>query len=146
MNEKLIKDYKSFLDECKTERECVTRIIKDAEKKGYKNITKCKKLKSGDKVYITKMNKAIALFNIGTEPIEKGMNILGAHIDSPRLDAKQNPLYEKDNITYLNTHYYGGIKKYQWTTLPLAIHGVVCKKDGSLVNVVIGETADDPVF
>ena len=146
MNEKLIKDYKTFLDECKTERECVAKIIKDAEKKGYKDITKCKKLKSGDKVYITKMNKAIALFNIGTEPIAKGMNILGAHIDSPRLDAKQNPLYEKDNITYLNTHYYGGIKKYQWTTLPLAIHGVVCKKDGTCVNIVIGESTEDPVF
>ena len=146
MNEKLIKDYKTFLDECKTERECFAKIIKDKKKKGYKDIKKCKKLKSGDKVYITKMNKAIALFNIGTEPIAKGMNILGAHIDSPRLDAKQNPLYEKDNITYLNTHYYGGIKKYQWTTLPLAIHGVVCKKDGTCVNIVIGESAEDPVF
>ena len=146
MNEKLITDYKNFLDNGKTERECVEQIIKLAEAKGYKDITKCKKLKAGSKVYITKMNKAIALFNIGTEAIEKGMNILGAHIDSPRLDAKQNPLYEKDNITYLNTHYYGGIKKYQWTTIPLAIHGIVCKKDGTSVNVVIGESADDPVF
>ena len=146
MNEKLIENYKIFLNNGKTERECVEQIIKLAEAKGYKDITKCKKLKAGNKVYITKMNKAIALFNIGTEPVEKGMNILGAHIDSPRLDAKQNPLYEKDNITYLNTHYYGGIKKYQWTTIPLAIHGVVCKKDGTSVNVVIGESADDPVF
>ena len=145
-NDKLIAQYKSFLDNGKTERECVAQIITMAAKAGYKDINKCKKLAAGDKVYVTKMNKAIALFQIGSEGLEKGMNILGAHIDSPRLDAKQNPLYEKDNITYLNTHYYGGIKKYQWTTLPLAIHGVVCKKDGSLVNVVIGETADDPVF
>ena len=146
MNETLIVDYKNFLDKGKTERECVTQIIKSAEKKGYKDISHYKKLKAGDKVYINKMNKAVALFEIGLEPIEKGMNILGAHIDSPRLDAKQNPIYEKDNVTYLNTHYYGGIKKYQWTTIPLAIHGVVCKKDGTTVNVVIGENSDDPVF
>ena len=145
-NEKLISQYKKFLDNGKTERECVAQIIAMASKAGYKDILKCKKLAAGDKVYITKMNKAIALFQVGSEPLERGMNILGAHIDSPRLDAKQNPLYEKDNITYLNTHYYGGIKKYQWTTLPLAIHGVVCKKDGTTVNVVIGEAADDPVF
>ena len=146
MNEKLISDYKNFLDTGKTERECVQQIIALAEKNGYKNIYDCSKLKEGDKVYITKMNKAIALFEIGSDKIENGLNILGAHIDSPRLDAKQNPLYEKDNITYLNTHYYGGIKKYQWTTLPLAIHGVVCKKDGSTVNIVIGEDDADPVF
>ena len=146
MNEKLIEDYKNFLDKGKTERECVQEIIKLAQAKGYKDISEFDSLKKGDKVYITKMNKAVALFEIGSGSIEKGMNILGAHIDSPRLDAKQNPLYEKDNITYLNTHYYGGIKKYQWTTLPLAIHGVVCKKNGSLVNVVIGEDEADPVF
>ena len=146
MNEKLISDYKTFLDKGKTERECVAQIIESAKAKGYKDISEFKKLKKGDKVYITKMNKAIALFEIGSGKIEEGMNILGAHIDSPRLDAKQNPLYEKDNITYLNTHYYGGIKKYQWTTLPLAIHGLVCKKDGSVVNVVIGEDEADPVF
>lgn len=146
MNEKLIEDYKNFLDNGKTERECVQEIIKLAQAKGYKDISEFDSLKKGDKVYITKMNKAVALFEIGSGSIEKGMNILGAHIDSPRLDAKQNPLYEKDNITYLNTHYYGGIKKYQWTTLPLAIHGVVCKKDASLVNVVIGEDEADPVF
>ncbi len=146
MNETLIVDYKNFLNNGKTERECVAQIIKSAEKKGYKDISKFKKLKPGDKVYITKMNKAIALFQIGLEPIDKGLNILGAHIDSPRLDAKQNPLYEKDNITYLNTHYYGGIKKYQWTTTPLAIHGIICKKDGKTVNVVIGENNDEPVF
>ena len=142
----LIEQYKKFLDKGKTERECVEELIAMAKKAGYKDLNSCKKLKAGDKVYITKMNKAIALFQMGSEPLEKGMNILGAHIDSPRLDAKQNPLYEKDNITYLNTHYYGGIKKYQWTSLPLAIHGVVCKKDGSTVKVIIGEDAEDPVF
>ena len=146
MNEKLISDYKTFLDKGKTERECVAQIIESAKAKGYKDISEFDSLKKGDKVYITKMNKAIGLFEIGSGKIEEGMNILGAHIDSPRLDAKQNPLYEKDNITYLNTHYYGGIKKYQWTTLPLAIHGLVCKKDGSIVNVVIGEDEADPVF
>ena len=145
-NNKLIEQYKKFLDKGKTERECVEELIAMAKKAGYKDLASCKKLKAGDKVYITKMNKAIALFQLGSEALEKGMNILGAHIDSPRLDAKQNPLYEKDNITYLNTHYYGGIKKYQWTSLPLAIHGVVCKKDGSSVKVIIGEDAADPVF
>ena len=146
IGENLIENYKNFLNNGKTERECVSQIIKTAEANGYKNVYSCKSLKAGDKVYVQKMNKAIALFQIGTDSIENGMNILGAHIDSPRLDAKQNPLYEKDFVTYLNTHYYGGIKKYQWTTLPLAIHGIVCKKDGSKVNVVIGENNDEPVF
>ncbi|MCQ2582556.1 MAG: aminopeptidase [Treponema sp.] len=146
MNNTLITDYKKFLDNGKTERECVEQIIKMAKKYGFKDINSCNSLKSGDKVYITKMDKAIALFEIGSDSLENGINILGAHIDSPRLDAKQKPLYEKDNITYLNTHYYGGIKKYQWTTLPLAIHGVVFKKDGTKVNVVIGEDPADPVF
>ncbi len=146
MDDKLIEQYKKFLDNGKTERECVEQLVAMAKKAGYKDLNACKKLKTGDKVYITKMNKAIALFQLGSLPLEKGMNILGAHIDSPRLDAKQNPLYEKDNISYLNTHYYGGIKKYQWTTLPLAIHGVVCKKDGTTVKVIIGEDAADPVF
>ena len=146
INETLVEEYKEFLSLGKTERECVNQIVLAAEKAGYKNMEKVKKLKKGDKVYIVKMNKAVALFNIGSDSIENGMNILGAHIDSPRLDAKQNPLYEKENITYLNTHYYGGIKKYQWTALPLAIHGVVCKTDGTSVNVVIGEEESDPVF
>lgn len=146
MNEELISGYKKFLDNGKTERECVQQIIEIAESKGYKDISNFEKLNPGDKVYITKMNKAIALFEIGKDKLENGMNILGAHIDSPRLDAKQNPLYEKDSIVYLNTHYYGGIKKYQWTTLPLAIHGVVCKKDGSTVKIVIGEDESEPVF
>ena len=112
----------------------------------YKDINDFNSLKAGDKFYITKMNKAIALFQMGTSSLENGMNILGAHIDSPRLDGKQNPIYEKDNIFYFNTHYYGGIKKYQWTTLPLAIHGIVCKKDDTIINVTIGEDEDDPVF
>ena len=146
IDEQLIVDYKNFLNKGKTERECVSEIIKMARENGYKDVSEFKNLKSGDKVYITKMNKAVALFEIGVGQIENGMNILCAHIDSPRLDAKQNPIYEKDFVTYLNTHYYGGIKKYQWTAIPLAIHGVICKKNGETVNVVIGENQDDPVF
>lgn len=146
MDEKLIENYKDFLTNGKTERECVNQIVELAERKGYKNIDDVTKLKKGDKVYIKQMNKAIALFEIGSDSLEKGINILGAHIDSPRLDAKQNPLYEKDCMVYLNTHYYGGIKKYQWTTLPLAIHGVVCQKNGKIINVVLGEDENDPVF
>ena len=146
MDEKLLENYKDFLTNGKTERECVNQIVELAEKKGYKNIDDVTELKKGDKVYIKQMNKAIALFEIGSDSLEKGINILGAHIDSPRLDAKQNPLYEKDCMVYLNTHYYGGIKKYQWTTLPLAIHGVVCQKNGKIINVVLGEDENDPVF
>lgn len=146
MKETLISEYKSFLDKGKTERECVCQIIEKARTFGYKDISEYSELKAGDKVYITKMNKAIMLFNIGNENIENGMNILGAHIDSPRLDCKQNPLIEKDFIVYLNTHYYGGIKKYQWVTIPLALHGVICKTDGTTVNVNIGESLEDPVF
>lgn len=146
MTDNLIEDYKSFLNNGKTERECVSQLISWAEGEGFKDVREYKSLKAGDKVYVQKMNKAIALFVLGTEPLENGMNILGAHIDSPRLDVKQNPLYEKDFIVYLNTHYYGGIKKYQWVTLPLAIHGIVCKKDGTSVNVCVGESGDDPVF
>ena len=142
----LIEEYKKFLENGKTERECVSLIIHLAEKNGYKDIQKTDSLKPGEKVYVCKRNKSIALFEIGTGSIENGMNILGAHIDSPRLDVKQNPLYEKDFIVYLNTHYYGGIKKYQWVTLPLALHGVVCLKDGSTVKVSIGEKSDEPVF
>ena len=144
--QELIAAYKNFLDKGKTERECVAEIIKTAEKYGYKNLDTVEKIKAGDKVYIQKMNKSIALFKIGTEDLKNGLVILGAHIDSPRLDIKQNPLYERDFAVYLNTHYYGGIKKYQWVTLPLAIHGVVCKTDGSVVNVKIGEDENDPVF
>ena len=142
----LIKRYKNFLDNGKTERECVNQMIKIASENGYSSIETFDSLNPGDKVFVQKMNKAVAFFEIGSEKIENGFNILGAHIDSPRLDAKQKPLYEKDFIAYLNTHYYGGIKKYQWVTLPLAIHGVVCKTDGTAVNVKIGEKESEPVF
>ncbi len=146
IDEALISGYKNFLDQGKTERECVDSLVAEAEKNGFRNIDSVETLKAGDKVYTTKFGKAIALFRIGSENIEKGMNILGAHIDSPRLDVKQNPLYENTFLVYLNTHYYGGIKKYQWVTIPLAIHGVVCKKDGTTVKVCIGEDENDPVF
>ncbi len=134
-----ITGYRAFLDNGKTERECIKEIIKSAEAKGYRNIESVESLKTGDKVYYVQYSKSIALFQIGSEPIENGMNILGAHIDSPRLDVKMNPLYENDGIVYLDTHYYGGIKKYQWVTLPLAIHGVVVKKDGTKSEICIGE-------
>ncbi|MDO4556156.1 MAG: aminopeptidase [Lachnospiraceae bacterium] len=143
------KAYKNFLDAGKTERECVERLVAEAEAKGYKNLEALmesgEKIKTGDKVYAVCMKKALAMFQIGAEPMENGMNILGAHIDSPRLDLKQNPLYEDTDLAYLDTHYYGGVKKYQWVTLPLALHGVVVKKDGSVVPVVIGEEEEDPI-
>lgn len=148
--EKVNKEYREFLDKGKTERECTAFSIEMAKKAGYVELEECirqgKKLKAGDKVYCQWMNKTVALFNIGNKPIEEGINILGAHIDSPRLDIKQNPLYEDNGFAYLDTHYYGGIKKYQWVALPLAIHGVVVKKDGTAVNIVIGEDEKDPVF
>lgn len=141
--------YKAYISKCKTERECVVEAIKDAEKNGYKDLKKIiekgKKVKAGDKVYYNNMGKALVLFHIGTEELEKGMKILGAHIDSPRIDLKQNPLYEDTEMALFDTHYYGGIKKYQWVTLPLALHGVVVKKDGTVVNVVVGEEETDPV-
>ena len=140
--------YMDFLNNGKTERECVSRVVEEAEKKGYRALTDAVReggLKAGDRVYVVGMNKIIALFQIGTEPLEKGMNILCAHIDSPRLDVKQNPLYENTELAYLDTHYYGGIKKYQWVTLPMAVHGVVAKKDGTVVTVNIGEAESDPV-
>lgn len=147
--EKLCKDYREFLDEGKTERECIKRIIADAQAAGYRDLKEItdsgRKIRSGDKVYAVCMNKTIALFNIGSDPIEKGMNILGAHIDSPRLDVKQNPLYENTETAYMDTHYYGGIKKYQWVTIPLAVHGVAALKDGTVVDVKIGEDESDPV-
>ena len=147
--EKLCDDYRNFLDNGKTERECVNITIDMAKKAGYVNIEDIiksgKKVVAGDKVYASFMGKSIVLFNIGSKPMEEGMNILGAHIDSPRLDIKQNPLYEEKELVYLDTHYYGGIKKYQWVTIPLAIHGVVVKTDGSVINVVIGEEENDPV-
>lgn len=146
----LCEDYKKFISKSKTEREFVTNTIELIEAKGFINleeIIKNKvKLKTGDKIYVNNMNKALALFVIGDEKIINGINILGAHIDSPRLDLKANPLYEKCELAYFDTHYYGGIKKYQWVTLPLAIHGVVAKKDGSIIDLVIGEELDDPVI
>ena len=141
--------YKEFMSLCKTERECTDENIKQAKKAGFKNldtvIEKGETLKKGDKVYANNMGKALALFVIGEKPIQEGMRILGAHIDSPRLDLKQNPLYEEAEQALLDTHYYGGVKKYQWVTLPMALHGVVVKEDGTKVNVVIGESKDDPV-
>lgn len=148
--DKVNEDYKVCLDEGKTERECIKLTVKRIEKEGYKSFEEIQKsgrqLKSGDKVYAVCMDKSIAMFNIGSKSLEEGMNILGAHIDSPRIDVKQNPLYESDEFAYLDTHYYGGIKKYQWVTLPLALHGVIAKKDGTVVNVNIGENEADPVF
>lgn len=144
------KDYRDFLDNAKTERECVNVIVNMVEKSGYVELEEKLKegngLKKGDKVYAVNMNKAIVLFNIGDEPLEKGMNILGAHIDSPRMDVKSNPLYEDSSIAYLDTHYYGGVKKYQWVAIPLALHGVVVKKDGTTIEMAVGEEEDDPVF
>lgn len=141
--------YKTFISECKTERECVKKAVELAKKAGYRDLQKIiaanETLKAGDKVYAVNMKKAIVLFNIGSEPISTGMNILGAHIDSPRLDIKQNPMYEDSDLVLLDTHYYGGIKKYQWVAIPLALHGVVALKNGECVEVVIGEDADDAV-
>ena len=141
--------YRHFLDAGKTERECVSRIIEEAEAAGYVSLEKKaaagEQLKAGDKVYSVGMKKIIALYHIGQEPLENGMNILGAHIDSPRLDVNQNPLYEDADLAYLDTHYYGGVKKYQWVALPLALHGVIVKKDGTVVDVNIGEAEEDPV-
>ncbi len=147
--EALNAEYMDFLSRGKTERECAKLTVKMAQAAGYRNleeiIAKGERLKAGDKVYAVNMAKAVVLFVIGKKPIEEGMNILGAHIDSPRLDAKQNPLYEESGFAYLDTHYYGGVKKYQWVALPLAIHGVVAKKDGEVKEVVIGEDENDPV-
>ena len=148
--EEICDEYKDYLFKGKTEREGVKYIVDAAVKAGYRDINdiieKGESLKAGDKVYAVNMGKTVAMFNIGSEPIEQGMNILGAHIDSPRMDIKQNPLYEDSELAYLDTHYYGGIKKYQWVTLPLAIHGVFAKTDGSVVEFNIGEDENDPVF
>lgn len=142
--------YKSCMDEGKTERECVSISVKMAESAGYIPLADCiregRELKTGDKVYAVYNGKTLILYHIGEEPLEKGMNILGAHIDSPRIDVKQNPLYEDSGFAYLDTHYYGGIKKYQWVTLPLALHGVIVRKDGTKAVFNIGEKDTDPVF
>ncbi|MCR4704583.1 MAG: aminopeptidase [Lachnospiraceae bacterium] len=144
------QEYMAFLDCGKTERECVEQIVNQAEVAGYvplkSVIEKKKKIKPGDKIYSVLMNKTIVLFHIGKNPLESGMNILGAHIDSPRMDVKQDPLYEDNGIAYLDTHYYGGVKKYQWVTIPLALHGVAVKKDGTTIEFNLGEEDDDPVF
>ena len=139
------KDYIDFMTLSKTERETVDNSIKIAEKAGFKDLNTVSELKAGDKVYFNNRGKSLFLFVVGKEDLAKGLNILGAHVDSPRLDLKQHPLYEDSGLVLLDTHYYGDIKKYQWVAQPLALHGVVCKKDGSLVNVVIGESEDDPV-
>ena len=139
------EDYKHYISKNKTERACVKDSIKLAEEKGFKPLESFDTLKSGDKVYVTNREKNIALFIIGKKPLTEGMRILGAHIDSPRMDLKQNPLYESEGFTLADTHYYGGIKKYQWVTIPLSLYGVVCKKDGTVVDVVIGEDENDPV-
>ena len=146
----LCEGYKAFISDNKTERECCAASVAMAEEAGYvslqSRIASGEPLKPGDKVYAVNRGKSLMLLHLGTEPLERGVNILGAHIDSPRLDVKQDPVEEKNEIVTLDTHYYGGVKKYQWVTIPLAIHGVVAKKDGSVVNVVIGEDEDDPVF
>ncbi len=148
--EKLSADYRTFLDEGKTERECVSYIVNRIENEGYVELAKLlksgKKIKAGAKVYAVNMDKSVVMYHIGKKPLEEGMNILGAHIDSPRMDVKQNPLYEDGDFAYLDTHYYGGIKKYQWVAIPLALHGVIVKKDGTTVIVNVGEEEDDPVF
>ncbi len=148
--EALCLKYLDFLDRGKTERECTDYAVNAAEAAGYKNLKNLmdsgEQVKSGDKVYAEWMGKTVALFHIGSEPIEDGLNILGAHIDSPRLDVKQNPLYEESELAYLDTHYYGGIKKYQWVALPLAIHGVIVKTDGTTVELRLGDEEGDPVF
>ena len=144
------EEYRRFISENKTERECAAAAVDMAKAHGYRSLCEIidakETLKPQDKVYYVMMDKSIVLFHLGDRPLEEGLHILGAHIDSPRLDLKQNPLYESGEIAYLDTHYYGGIKKYQWVTLPLALHGVIVKKDGTKVMVNIGEKEDDPVF
>ncbi|MCD8180529.1 MAG: aminopeptidase [Firmicutes bacterium] len=142
----LCDEYREFLDEGKTERECVEKAIKMAKMHGFSDIDEKTDLKAGDKVYKINRNKNIFLAVIGSEDIKNGINLVGAHIDSPRLDLKQNPLYESNDMALLKTHYYGGIKKYQWTAMPLSIHGVIFTKDGEKVTLSIGENDSDPVF
>ena len=148
--EQFCDGYKEFLSTCKTERECIKFAIKKAEQAGYRSLADLLKnggkLSAGDKVYAVNMNKAMVLFCVGKQPIEAGINIIGSHIDSPRIDLKATPVYESTGFCLFDTHYYGGIKKYQWTALPLALHGVVIKKDGKAIELSIGEGADDPVL
>ena len=148
--EQVTEQYRRFISEGKTERECAQLTVEMAKEHGYISLEEAvasgRQLKAGDKIYAVHKKKLVVLFEIGTEPMEKGMNILGAHIDSPRLDLKQNPLYEDGEMALLDTHYYGGIKKYQWASIPLALHGVVVKKDGTVIELAIGEKAEDPVL
>lgn len=144
--DKFNEGYKNYLDCGKTEREAVKAAVEIAKKAGFTEFKIGKKYKAGDKVYSNNRGKAVIFAVFGKEDIEKGVNILAAHIDSPRLDLKQNPLYEEKELAFFKTHYYGGIKKYQWTTVPMALHGVISKKDGSVIDVVIGEDDKDPVF
>lgn len=137
--------YKDYISKNKTERACVKDSIRLAKEKGFKPLDSFETLKPGDKVYVNNRDKNIALFVIGNKPLTEGMRILGAHIDSPRMDLKQNPLYESEGFVLADTHYYGGVKKYQWVTIPLSLYGVVAKKDGTVVDVVIGEDDNDPV-
>ena len=147
--EDVSKGYRAYLDGGKTERECVKETVAQAREAGYMDLAQAvaagKKLKAGDKVYVNCMGKAVMLFHLGKAPLEKGINIVGAHIDSPRIDIKQNPFYEDTSLAYADTHYYGGIKKFHWVARALALHGVVAKKDGTVVEIVIGEAEDDPV-
>ena len=142
----LSKNYMDFLNQAKTEREFVKQAIKYANANGYKDIIEFETLKPGDKIYFINKNKSMYLAIIGENPIENGMHIIGSHIDSPRLDIKPNPLYEDSGLAYLKTHYYGGIKKYQWTTIPLALHGVIVKSTGDKIEINIGEDENDPIF
>ncbi|SFH59088.1 Aspartyl aminopeptidase [Lachnospiraceae bacterium NLAE-zl-G231] len=148
--EAFAREYMDFLDAGKTERECVDTLVNLIEKEGYVELNALlesgSKIKPGDKIYAVNMNKCLVMYQIGKKPMKEGMNILGAHIDSPRLDVKQNPVYEDSSIAYLDTHYYGGVKKYQWVAIPLSLHGVVVKKDGTTVEVNVGDNEDDPVF
>ena len=148
--EALAREYMDFLDAGKTERECVDTLVNLIEKEGYVELNALlesgSKIKPGDKIYAVNMNKCLVMYQIGKKPMKEGMNILGAHIDSPRLDVKQNPVYEDSSIAYLDTHYYGGVKKYQWVAIPLSLHGVVVKKDGTTVEINVGDNEDDPVF
>lgn len=148
--EKFCNSYKDFISNCKTERECIDFFTNLAQKNGFINLEKAlaenTKLKQGDKVYSVNMGKAMLLMVIGSEPMVKGLNIIGSHIDSPRLDLKATPVYENNELCMFDTHYYGGIKKYQWTALPLALHGTVVKKDGTKIKVVIGEDENDTVL
>ena len=148
--ENLAKLYRDFLDAGKTVRECTANICRIARENGYKDLEeildKGESLKAGDKIYVANMKKSALLMQIGEEPLEKGMLLMGSHIDSPRLDLKQKPLYEKNGLAYLDTHYYGGIKKYQWVASPMALHGTVAKTDGSMIQISVGEDPEEPVI